>query len=113
MCSSRCAVELPAVLPKSSSARYVRWCRISRCVGTFIVGYPSETQADFDELCDFVSEVKLDRVGAFLYSQEDDTYAYILGDSIPSDVKEERKKTLMEIQKGISLEKNQAKIGSN
>lgn len=79
---------------------------------TFIVGYPSETQADFDELCDFVSEVKLDRVGAFLYSQEDDTYAYILGDSIPSDVKEERKKTLMEIQKGISLEKNQAKIGS-
>lgn len=79
---------------------------------TFIIGYPNETEADFDELCEFTSEIKLDRMGAFLYSQEDDTYSYILGDPIPHEVKEERKQRLMEIQKGISLEKNQAKIGT-
>lgn len=79
---------------------------------TFIIGYPNETQEDFEELCDFVSEVKLDRMGAFLYSQEDDTYSYILGDPIHADIKEARKQQLMDIQKGISLEKNQAKIGT-
>lgn len=79
---------------------------------TFIIGYPNETEADFEELCEFTNEIKLDRMGAFLYSQEDDTYSYILGDPIPHEVKEERKQRLMDIQKGISLEKNQAKIGS-
>ncbi len=79
---------------------------------TFIIGYPNETEADFEELCEFTNEIKLDRMGAFLYSQEDDTYSYILGDPIPADIKEARKQRLMDIQKGISLEKNQAKIGS-
>ncbi|MES2765835.1 MAG: 30S ribosomal protein S12 methylthiotransferase RimO [Bacteroidota bacterium] len=78
---------------------------------TFIVGYPSETEADFEELCDFVRQIRLDRIGVFTYSQEDDTYADILGDPIPQDVKEDRKIRLMEIQRQISYEKNQEKIG--
>lgn len=79
---------------------------------TFIVGYPTETEEHFAELCEFVEQVRLDRVGAFTYSQEDDTYAYILGDGHTAEVKEERKQRLMEIQKGISYEKNQEKIGT-
>ncbi len=78
---------------------------------TFIVGYPSETEADFEELCDFVREQRFDRVGAFEYSQEDDTYSYILGDPIPAEVKQERAARLMAIQREISLEKNEAKVG--
>lgn len=79
---------------------------------TFIVGYPSETEADVDELADFVATQKFDRLGVFQYSQEDDTYAYILGDPIPAEVKQERMQRIMEIQRDISLEKNQRKIGS-
>ena len=78
---------------------------------TFIVGYPNETQEDFDELCDFVSTVQLDRLGVFTYSQEDDTYSYILGDPISAEVKEERKQQIMSLQKEISYQKNLNKIG--
>ena len=78
---------------------------------TFIVGYPSETQADHEEMLEFLAKQRLDRVGAFLYSQEDDTYAYILGDPIPREVKEERMQAVMAVQREISLEKNQLKIG--
>lgn len=78
---------------------------------TFICGYPSETEADFQELCDFVQEQRFDRVGVFEYSQEDDTYSYILGDPIPAEVKQERTAHLMAIQREISLEKNEAKVG--
>ena len=78
---------------------------------TFIAGYPSETEADFQELCDFVQEQRFDRVGVFEYSQEDDTYSFILGDPIPAEVKQERTARLMEIQREISLEKNEAKVG--
>lgn len=79
---------------------------------TFIVGYPNETQEDFDELCDFVSTVQLDRLGVFTYSQEDDTYSYILGDPISAEVKEERKQQIMSLQKEISYQKNLNKIGT-
>ncbi len=79
---------------------------------TFIVGYPSETEADVDELADFITEQQFDRLGVFQYSQEDDTYAYILGDPIPSDVKQERMQRIMEIQRDISLAKNQQKVGT-
>ncbi|MBK7986805.1 MAG: 30S ribosomal protein S12 methylthiotransferase RimO [Ignavibacteria bacterium] len=79
---------------------------------TFIVGYPNETQADFDELCDFVSTVQLDRLGVFTYSQEDDTYAHILGDPISAEEKEARKKHIMSLQKDISYQKNLDKIGT-
>lgn len=79
---------------------------------TFIVGYPGETEQDFAELCEFVSNGFIDRVGVFTYSQEDDTYAYILGDPIAQEVKDERRTILMDIQKGLSLQKNQSLIGT-
>jgi ribosomal protein S12 methylthiotransferase len=79
---------------------------------TFIVGYPSETEADVDELSEFVAAQQFDRLGVFQYSQEDDTYAYILGDPIPAEVKQERMQRIMEIQRDISLAKNQRKIGT-
>ncbi len=79
---------------------------------TFIVGYPSETEADVDELADFITEQQFDRLGVFQYSQEDDTYAYILGDPIPTEVKQERMQRIMEIQRDISLAKNQQKVGT-
>jgi len=79
---------------------------------TFIVGYPNETEADFEELMEFIEQQRLDRLGVFRYSQEDDTYAYILGDPIEDAVKEERQHRIMELQRTISMEKNKAKIGS-
>ena len=79
---------------------------------TFIVGYPAETEKDFEELCDFVKEVKFDRVGVFNYSVEENTVSFILGDPVSEEIKEERKSTLMEIQKEISEEKNNQLIGS-
>ncbi|MCX7875218.1 MAG: 30S ribosomal protein S12 methylthiotransferase RimO, partial [Melioribacteraceae bacterium] len=78
---------------------------------TFIVGYPAETEKDFDELCEFVKETKFDRFGVFNYSIEENTPSYILGDPISEEIKEERKATLMEIQKLISEEKNKSLIG--
>lgn len=79
---------------------------------TFIVGYPSETERDVDELAEFISQQQFDRLGVFTYSQEDDTYAYILGDPIAAEVKEERRQRIMDVQKEISFAKNQQKIGS-
>jgi len=73
---------------------------------TIMVGFPNETDKDFDELCDFIKEIKFERLGTFTYSQEENTTAYNLGDPIPKNVKIERQKKIMEIQKGISLEKN-------
>lgn len=79
---------------------------------TFIVGYPTETEKEFEELCDFVRDIKFDRCGVFNYSIEENTPCFILGDPIPQEIKEERKATLMEIQKDISEEKNRSLIGS-
>jgi len=79
---------------------------------TFIVGYPSETESDVDELAEFIEQQRFDRLGVFTYSQEDDTYAYILGDPIPSDVKELRRRRIMDIQREISFSKNQSKVGT-
>jgi ribosomal protein S12 methylthiotransferase len=73
---------------------------------TIMVGYPKETDKDFDELCDFIKEIKFERLGTFTYSQEENTTAYNLDDPIPRNVKIERQKKIMEIQKVISLEKN-------
>jgi len=80
---------------------------------TFIVGFPNETEADFNELCEFVKDIKFDRVGVFNYSQEDDTTGYALGDPISEEIKVERNNKIMEIQKGISLEKNALLVGEN
>nr|MBS0037850.1 30S ribosomal protein S12 methylthiotransferase RimO [Saprospiraceae bacterium] len=78
---------------------------------TMIVGFPGETEADFEELCDFVREVRFDRLGVFQYSHEEDTGAYQLEDDVPPQVKLDRAGRLMEIQREISLEKNLSKEG--
>ena len=79
---------------------------------SIIVGFPTETQEQFDELCEFVKEVKFDRLGVFAYSREEDTPAAILEGQIDEDIKQERKNHLMEIQQGISYEKNKTFVGS-
>ena len=79
---------------------------------TFIVGYPNETEKEFIELCEFVKDIEFERFGVFIYSIEENTPAYILGDPIPHKVKEERKTALMEIQKEISQKKNESLIGT-
>lgn len=79
---------------------------------TFIVGYPNETEADVDELCDFLEKNELDRVGVFTYSHEEGTGAYPLGDPIPQNIKDARRERVMLTQQKISLRKNNAKIGN-
>jgi ribosomal protein S12 methylthiotransferase len=78
---------------------------------TFIVGYPNETEKDFEQLVDFVKEIKFDRVGTFTFSVEENTSSFILGDPISKEEKERRKETLMEVQSQISLQKNQSFVG--
>ncbi len=78
---------------------------------TMIVGFPGETDEDFEALCQFVREVKFDRLGVFQYSHEEDTSAYELVDDVPPEIKRQRAEELMEIQREISLEKNLAKEG--
>lgn len=79
---------------------------------TFLVGYPLETEASFNELCNFIQDVKFERLGVFTYSHEDQTRAEALEDLIPEDVKNERANLLMAIQEPISLEFNEQKIGT-
>lgn len=78
---------------------------------TLIVGYPGETEADFEELKQFVRTARFDRMGCFAYSPEEGTPAESLGDPVPDEVKQQRVSELMAIQEEISLEKNQARIG--
>ena len=78
---------------------------------TLIVGYPGETQADFDALKDFVKEMRFERLGCFTYSHEENTTAYQLEDNVPEEVKLARANEIMEIQSQISWELNQEKVG--
>jgi ribosomal protein S12 methylthiotransferase len=78
---------------------------------TFIVGYPGETEDEFQVLLDFVKEIRFDRVGTFQYSFEPGTASEALGDPVPPEVKEERYDRLMAIQQDISLERNQQLMG--
>ena len=78
---------------------------------TFIVGFPGETEEDFQDLLDFMAQVKLDRVGIFVYSREEGTAAAKMDRQVPEDIKTERRDRAMEIQQKISLEMNQKKIG--
>jgi ribosomal protein S12 methylthiotransferase len=78
---------------------------------TLITGYPGETQQDFEEMQQWVEETRFDRLGCFTYSHEEKTHAYSLIDDVPEEVKQERADAIMEIQQGISFEKNQEKIG--
>ena len=78
---------------------------------TFIVGYPNETEEDFEELCNFVKDSKFDRVGIFTFSVEENTSSFILGDPVPEKEKQRRKNILMEIQKEISSANNSEIVG--
>ncbi|MCR5588279.1 MAG: 30S ribosomal protein S12 methylthiotransferase RimO [Bacteroidales bacterium] len=78
---------------------------------TLIVGYPGETEADFEELKDFVRQARFDRMGCFAYSPEEGTPAEPLGDPVSDEEKQRRVSELMAIQEEISLEKNQERIG--
>lgn len=78
---------------------------------TLIVGYPGETQEDFDLLKNWVREMRFERLGCFTYSHEENTHAYNLVDDVPQEVKQERANEIMEIQAQISWDLNQEKIG--
>lgn len=79
---------------------------------TLMVGHPGETEADFEELKEFVRQARFDRMGAFAYSEEEGTYsAQHYTDDIPQEVKQARLDELMDIQEGISAELNAAKVG--
>jgi ribosomal protein S12 methylthiotransferase len=79
---------------------------------TFIVGYPGETDEEFETLLDFIEDLRFDRVGAFQFSFEPGTASEPLGDPVPAEVKQSRWEQLMELQQGISLERNQSFVGS-
>jgi ribosomal protein S12 methylthiotransferase len=78
---------------------------------TMLVGYPRETEEDFEILCNFVRDMKFERLGVFLYSHEEDTRAHDVEDNVPADVKANRSNRLMEIQQEISFNKNSEKVG--
>ncbi len=78
---------------------------------TFIVGYPGETEDEFETLLNFIEEIRFDRLGVFTFSFEPGTTSEPLGDPVPQEVKDERKARLMELQQRISLENNQAQVG--
>lgn len=79
---------------------------------TLLVGYPDETEEDFEELMEFVEKVRFERLGVFPYSEEEGTFsARELQDNVPEEVKQERVDRIMALQNRISLEKNQARVG--
>jgi ribosomal protein S12 methylthiotransferase len=79
---------------------------------TMLVGFPGETDADFNELCDFIQEQRFERVGVFTYSHEEGTSGYAYEDDVSEECKAERASALMDIQTKISQELNQIKIGN-
>jgi ribosomal protein S12 methylthiotransferase len=78
---------------------------------TLIAGYPGETQKDHEEMLEWVSKTRFDRLGIFGYSHEENTHAYTLKDNVSAKVKQARTEAVMELQQGISLALNQQKIG--
>ncbi len=78
---------------------------------TMIVGYPGETESEFEELKKFIVEVKFDRLGVFTYSPEENTTAFGLPDDISDEIKQQRANELMEIQEQISMDLNQKRVG--
>jgi len=77
---------------------------------TMLVGFPGETEEEFQELCDFVEEMEFERLGVFQYSHEENTGAFDLEDDVPAEVKAERAQRLMDIQQEISYRKNEEKV---
>ncbi|MFT5764423.1 MAG: ribosomal protein S12 methylthiotransferase [Saprospiraceae bacterium] len=78
---------------------------------TLLVGFPGETEEEFEDMVDFVKEMQFERVGVFQYSHEEDTTAYSLEDDVPAEVKAARASSIMEVQQDISFAKNEAKVG--
>ena len=78
---------------------------------TLIAGYPGETEAEFEEMYDFVERMRFERLGIFTYSHEENTHAYNFVDDVPDEVKQDRANAVMELQEGISYELNQQRIG--
>ena len=78
---------------------------------TLISGHPQESEADFEEMLDFVQRSRFDRLGVFNYSHEENTHSYSFEDDIPENVKQERADAVMEVQESISYDLNQQKIG--
>ncbi|PKP16594.1 MAG: 30S ribosomal protein S12 methylthiotransferase RimO [Bacteroidetes bacterium HGW-Bacteroidetes-23] len=78
---------------------------------TLIVGYPGETEEDFQVLKNWVEEMRFERLGCFAYSHEENTHAYLLDDDVPAEVKQQRAAEIMDIQSQISWDLNQEKIG--
>jgi ribosomal protein S12 methylthiotransferase len=78
---------------------------------TMIVGHPGETEADFQELADFVQKSQFDRMGVFAYSHEENTHSYSMPDDVPAETKQQRLDGIMEVQQNISLNLNTNKIG--
>ncbi len=79
---------------------------------TMIVGHPGETEKEFQEMMTFIENSRFERLGVFGYSHEENTHAHSMTDNVPAEVKQERIDAVMELQQGISLELNQAKVGS-
>jgi ribosomal protein S12 methylthiotransferase len=78
---------------------------------TLICGYPGETERDFEEMQDWITQTRFDRLGCFTYSHEEKTHAYELVDDVSEEVKQQRVDAIMEIQQGISFDLNQQKVG--
>lgn len=79
---------------------------------TLMVGFPGEGEDEFNALYDFVGKARIDRLGVFIYSQEEGTPAWDYGDPVPQEVKEERRDRILKLQRGISREKNEALVGT-
>lgn len=107
-------MKRPAAAEKTLD-RIKRWrdlCPDLTLRSTFIVGFPGETEAEFEELLDFIEAAEIDRAGCFKYSPVDGAAANALPDHVPEDLKEERWQTFMAAQQAISADKLQRKIGS-
>jgi ribosomal protein S12 methylthiotransferase len=78
---------------------------------TLIAGYPGETEKDHEEMAEWVTNTRFDRLGIFTYSHEDNTHAFALNDDVPAEIKQERADNIMSIQQGISKKLNEQKIG--
>jgi ribosomal protein S12 methylthiotransferase len=79
---------------------------------TFIVGFPGETEAEFETLLAFVEQARLDHLGVFTYSHEESTAAFALPDDVPAEVKSLRRDALMQLQQRIAFERNEARVGT-
>lgn len=79
---------------------------------TFLIGFPGETEEEFESLCRFIEEMRFDRVGVFQYSHEEDTRAFELEDDVAPDEKLRRADRIMDLQRAISLEKNESLVGT-